>query len=94
MKYSIKVADTDITYICSDDESMFNAMHKSGRSIFKGGCAGGGCGVCKVQILEGEYEKFKKMSRAHVSEEEEAQGIVLACCVKPLGDIVLSEVDK
>ena len=91
MLYTIKDAETGTEYFGRDDESIFRSMHKSGRSIFKGGCEGGGCGVCKVQIHEGEYVKFKNMSRAHVSEDEEAQDIVLACCVKPLGDIVLSK---
>ena len=94
MTYTIKDAESGNEYLCRDDESIFRAMHKSGRSIFKGGCEGGGCGVCKVNILEGEYVKFKNMSRAHVTEDEEAQGIVLACCVKPLGDIVLSKANK
>ena len=92
MKYTIKDAQSGTTLIGRDDESIFRAMHKSGRSIFKGGCEGGGCGICKVKILEGEYLVFKNMSRAHVSEEEESQGIVLACCVKPSGDIVLEKV--
>lgn len=92
MKYTIKDAQSGTAFIVRDDESIFRAMHKSGRSIFKGGCEGGGCGICKVRILEGEYLVFKNMSRAHVSEEEESQGIVLACCVKPSGDIVLEKV--
>ena len=92
MKCTIKDAQSGTTFIGRDDESIFRAMHKSGRSIFKGGCEGGGCGICKVKILEGEYLVFKNMSRAHVSEEEESQGIVLACCVKPSGDIVLEKV--
>ena len=92
MKYEIKDAESGTTFIGRDDESIFRAMHRSGRSIFKGGCEGGGCGICKVQILEGDYVRFKNMSRRHVSEEEEAQGIVLACCVKPLDNILLTKV--
>ena len=91
MKYEIKDAESGMTYIANDDESIFRAMHRSGRSIFKGGCEGGGCGICKVRILEGDYVRFKNMSRRHVSEEEEAQGIVLACCVKPLDNILLTK---
>ncbi len=91
MTYEIKDAESGMTYIGRDDESIFRAMHKSGRSIFKGGCEGGGCGICKVKILEGEYVAFKKMSRRHVTEEEESQGIVLACCVKPSSDISLEK---
>ena len=62
MKYTIKDAVSGNEYICRDDESIFRAMHKSGRSIFIGGCEGGGCGICKVKILEGDYVKFKNRS--------------------------------
>lgn len=91
MKYTITDVVTGKTYLCRDDESIFSAMHRSGRSIFSGGCAGGGCGICRVRILEGRYSKFKNMSRAHVTEEDEEKGIVLACCVKPLEDIKLKK---
>lgn len=94
MKYEIRDAESGMTFIGRDDESIFRAMHKSGRSLFKGGCEGGGCGICKIRILEGEYETFKKMSRRHVTEEEEAQGIVLACCVRPAGNITLTVPNK
>jgi ferredoxin len=45
--------------------------------------------VCKVVIRSGSVTKTGAMSRAHVSEQEEAQGVVLACRVAPLGDIDL-----
>jgi ferredoxin len=49
--------------------------------------------VCKVQVEAGEYSK-RVMSRAYVSAEEEAAGIVLACRVKPRSDIRLAVVGK
>ena len=39
---------------------------------------GGRGGVCKVQVLDGVCHT-RKMSRACISEEEEARGVVLAC---------------
>jgi ferredoxin len=50
------------------------------------GCRQGGCGVCKVQVLEGSY-RVRAMSRAHVSREEQEQGRVLACCIWPTSDL-------
>lgn len=50
------------------------------------GCHGGGCGVCCVQILAGEFET-KKMSRKHIPLEHQEQGIVLACRVYPRSDL-------
>lgn len=52
------------------------------------GCRRGGCGVCRVRVIEGDY-RSDKMSRAHVSEEDEAAGLTLACCIYPLSTISL-----
>ena len=60
------------------------------------GCRGGGCGICRIRVLEGEYET-SKMSRKHVPEEDEARGIALACRVYPRSALsieVLSLPDK
>jgi len=94
MLYEITDLTAETKYYGRDDESLFRAMIKSGKGCIKYGCEGGGCGVCKIQITEGEYERFKNMSRAHVSEEEEKEGIVLACCVKPKSDITLAKFKK
>lgn len=53
------------------------------------GCRRGGCGVCRVRVTDGDF-RTTPMSRAHVSAEEEAEGIVLACAIYPLGDLRLS----
>jgi len=52
------------------------------------GCRGGGCGVCRVQVLAGEYTT-KRMSRRFVTEGDEAAGFALACCLVPAGDLTV-----
>jgi len=52
------------------------------------GCRRGGCGVCRVRVTVGSY-RSDAMSRAHVSAEDEAAGLVLACCIYPLSDLSL-----
>ncbi len=52
------------------------------------GCRGGGCGVCRVRVVSGRYVT-RRMSRAHISEDDEAAGIVLACRLIPLTDVVV-----
>ncbi len=52
------------------------------------GCRRGGCGVCRIRVEGGEY-RSDPMSRAHISAEEEASGVVLACCIYPLSDLSL-----
>lgn len=87
--YRITDGATGESFLCHPDESLLAAMRRSGKGPIKTGCFGGGCGVCKVRILDGRYQAFKKMSRAHISPEEDEQNIVLACCVKPLSNITL-----
>ena len=41
------------------------------------GCRGGGCGVCRVEVLAGDVYTAKRMSKAHVTEADLAHGIVL-----------------
>ena len=95
MVYEITDLTTGVTYPAKEEESLFHAMMRtSGKACIKYGCAGGGCGVCKIKIEKGEYERFKNMSRAHVTEAEEAEGIVLACCVRPKSDITVSKFKK
>jgi len=52
------------------------------------GCRRGGCGVCRVRVTGGDY-RADLMSRAHVSAEDEAAGIVLACCIYPQSELYL-----
>ncbi|MDE3009354.1 MAG: 2Fe-2S iron-sulfur cluster binding domain-containing protein [Pseudomonadota bacterium] len=68
-------------------------MENLGRRNIPVGCREGGCGVCKIEILEGRWHA-RVMSRAHVSEEDEAQGRVLACCVWPDSDLRLRVLGK
>lgn len=52
------------------------------------GCRGGGCGVCRVEVLSGDYDT-KRMSRRHVTEADEAAGYALACRLMARSDLVV-----
>lgn len=91
MEYEVKDETTGTSFMCKEDESLLAGMRRTGQGPVKHGCFGGGCGACKVHILSGEYEIFKKMSRYHVSQEDEQNGTVLACCVMPRGNITLKK---
>ncbi len=93
MKYGVVIENTGERYSCADDRNLLLAMEQLGRRGIPVGCRNGGCGVCKVQIVAGDC-KTRVMSRAHVSEEEEGAGIVLACRAFPRSDITLRALDK
>jgi len=91
---------TRVTFIGSDDatevragEPVLSALEQSGLASVPVGCRGGGCGVCKVRVVEGPYHTGR-MSRAQVSEAEERQGFALACRLYADGPLVLEAVGK
>ncbi len=69
-------------------------MLRLGRRGIPVGCVGGGCGVCKVRILEGAVTRLGPISRAHVSPADEARGCTLACRVAPATPVRLAVVGK
>ncbi|MDZ5460096.1 2Fe-2S iron-sulfur cluster binding domain-containing protein [Azohydromonas lata] len=91
--YRVKILDTGETYSCAVTESALHALARTGKRGIPVGCRGGGCGVCKVAVMSGAYDK-RSMSRAHVSEEDEARQQVLACCIYPRGDLELQVIGK
>ena len=93
-KVSVTVAQTNETYLCATKESLLQGMLRLGRKGIPAGCVNGGCGVCKVRILEGEITSLGPVSRAHVTAEEEAQGCTLACRVAPATAVRLEVAGK
>jgi ferredoxin len=79
------------SFICPKGKTLLIAMKKMGVNYLPLGCCAGGCGVCKVRVLEGDYET-KVMSRAKVSIEDEARGFALACRILPKSDLKIERV--
>ena len=93
-KFAVHVAQTDETFPCASNESLLNGMVKLGRKGIPVGCVNGGCGVCKVRILDGEIKPLGPISRAHVTQEEAYQGYTLACRVAPITPVHLEVAGK
>lgn len=89
--HTVTLQDTMQTFPCREDEFILNAMWAAGIKKVPCGCCGGGCGVCKMKVLNGDVHIHKKMSAAHVSPQEVRQGIVLLCCAQPRGDVVVQQ---
>jgi ferredoxin len=67
---------------------VLHAMIRRALRVLPVGCRGGGCGVCRVQVLEGSYQTLR-MSRRQVSEAEAQTGMALACRLLPSTDITV-----
>ncbi|MFC2995943.1 2Fe-2S iron-sulfur cluster-binding protein [Acinetobacter sichuanensis] len=96
--YCIRILNNDEEFSCIENSSVLQSMKSLNRKGIPVGCRGGGCGICRIQIQQGQFKK-KRMSRAHISELDEQHGIVLACCIYPRSDLEitvlgLKQIDK
>lgn len=87
VKYKVQDANSGNYFDCSEDQTLLIAMERNCRDSIAVGCRGGGCGLCKIRITEGDYVTGT-MSRRHVSVEEERQRYALACRLFPRSDLV------
>ncbi|MCT2401403.1 2Fe-2S iron-sulfur cluster-binding protein [Novosphingobium mangrovi (ex Huang et al. 2023)] len=80
-------------FACRADQNVLQAMRAAGRSVLAVGCRGGGCGVCRVVIAEGQYEA-KHMSAAWVTAEQAEVGMGLACRIYPRSDLRIEQAPR
>ncbi len=87
--YQISIEDSGDVFVCAAGRNVLKAMEKLGRKGIPVGCRGGGCGICRVQVIgKGQYHTGK-MSREQVSLEDEKKGICLACKLVPESNLRL-----
>jgi ferredoxin len=87
-QYQIHVQPDNRTIQSKEGQSILDTASRNGVKI-KVGCKGGGCGICKIKILEGEVERGIT-SRSVLSLEEIEQGYALSCKTEPKSDIVIT----
>ena len=93
MTHRVTVKGEDQGFSCSEDQNLLQGMRtfQFGAPMLEAipvGCRGGGCGVCRIRVLSGDYET-QKMSRKHVHPEDQAIGMALACRVYPRSDLTV-----
>ncbi len=93
MQHRITIEGSDADYACRGDQSVLEAMVGRRSSGIEIGCRSGGCGVCRVQVLSGCYERGL-MSADEISTECSQQDIALACRVTPRSDLHLRVLGK
>jgi CDP-4-dehydro-6-deoxyglucose reductase len=90
--FEISIRGADKTVRCSASErvavAIENAFPYPQRLPIRVGCRRGGCGVCRVRVLSGDYSTCK-MSRAHVSDTDETARYALACCLFAESDLAI-----
>lgn len=72
---------------CQSGESVADASYRVGINIPLD-CRDGACGTCKCRVQSGEFDPGDYIENA-LTEEEAAEGLALACQMKPKTDLVL-----
>lgn len=86
--HHIALSPAEDGFPASPEVSLLVAMELAGQRLIPVGCRGGGCGQCRIRILQGDYFS-KRMSRAWISPQQEAEGTVLACRVFARSDLLI-----
>lgn len=86
--HKISIVNRNRAFDCDEEQALLIGMEQGSKRLIRVGCRGGGCGVCKVKIVSGNYQ-CKAMSKAHISTVEREEGFALACRVYPRSDISL-----
>jgi len=86
--YQVTEQGSGQTFRCKAGQSVLKAMEQQGLKCVPVGCRGGGCGFCKITVLNGDFE-CGKMSRVHVPPEAIEQGEVLACRIYPQSNLII-----
>lgn len=88
--YTIRYVNEEKTesYKCYDGEDVLTAARRSLVPI-PVGCRSGGCGMCKLRVIDGEYETGL-CSKAVLTEEERERRYTLACKTYPRTDLMIA----
>lgn len=70
-------------------ETVLTGLFRAGFA-YRVGCRRGGCGICKVDLVDGEVDYERPVADAVLSEDERAAGTCLSCRAVPRGDITIA----
>ncbi len=86
-EFKVTVQPSGRSFVVQPGETLLAAAIRQGIGL-PYGCKDGACGSCKCKKLEGRVTHGQHQTKA-LSQDEEAQGMVLACCGVPQSDVVL-----
>ncbi|WP_071392952.1 2Fe-2S iron-sulfur cluster-binding protein [Bacillus tuaregi] len=85
-KVSLKARNQQFDYPCAPEQTPLRAARDHFIPM-PTGCQRGGCGMCKVKVLDGEFDHELTRSHEYLSDEELYNRYALACCMTPKSDL-------
>jgi NAD(P)H-flavin reductase/ferredoxin len=84
--FQIRILPFEHQVDCKPGQTLLAAILEQGRYL-RYGCKNGGCGSCKVRLLDGEIDQSG--SSLALSSSERSEGYALLCTATPLSDCTL-----
>lgn len=84
----ISVDPTGEEIYLPEGETVLAGLYAAGHA-YTIGCRRGGCGVCKVDLLEGRVSYSRTVAAEVLTPEEQAEGVCLTCRAVPETDVTL-----
>jgi ferredoxin len=91
-KVTLKSRGQQFEYACASNVTPLRAARDQFIPI-PTGCQQGGCGLCKVKVLDGKYSQELVRSHDALSDEELENRYALACCMLPNSDLEIITVE-
>ena len=87
MTFTVTLQPSGRRFEVEADEPVLQAAIRQGVGL-PYGCKDGACGSCKSRLLEGRVALGEHQPKA-LSTDEEAAGLTLTCCARPLTDLTI-----
>ena len=87
MTYRVTLEPSGHSYAAAPHQTLLQSALDAGLTV-PYGCRNGACGTCKSKVLAGQVDDGGTAAQA-LSVEDQAAGITLLCCAKPLSDLTL-----
>lgn len=91
-KVILQARGQQFEYNCAPNQTPLEAARNQFIPI-PTGCKRGGCGMCKVKVVDGQYVQDVIRNHDYLSDEELNNSFALACCMTAKGDIEIITVE-
>ncbi|AVO43545.1 2Fe-2S iron-sulfur cluster-binding protein [Simplicispira suum] len=92
LPFTVKV--NDHFFPCREHEDIFKALARTASVPLPRGCRNGGCGICKIRLVEGAVVVTGPQSRRHITLSDEFDRMMLGCRTVPKGDVCIELTGK
>lgn len=74
-------------------ETVLSGLYQAGYA-YTVGCRRGGCGICKIDVTDGEFSYNRPVADSVITAEERADGTCLSCRAVPQSDLTIEMRDS